>query len=130
MSVLRPFRQQRKTITGVALGAWLFALFAGIAHACGWVEPSIAPVHAVAANASQHSSDEGTPVGCEQFCKSDVPVVTKLPLQGDQPDAQPLIVADNNVRLALASPPAFPLAQAAHSSSGVPPFLRFTRLRL
>ena len=49
MSVFRPFRQQRKTITGVALGVWLFALFVGIAHACGWVEPSIAPVHAVAA---------------------------------------------------------------------------------
>ena len=128
--MFRPFRQQRKTITGVALGVWLFALFVGIAHACGWVEPSIAPVHAVAAKASQHSSDEGTPVGCEQFCKSDIPVVTKLPPLGDQPDAQPLIVAVNNVRVVLASPPAFPLAQAAHSSSDVPPFLRFTRLRL
>lgn len=128
--MFRQFRQVRKTTTGVALGVWLFALFVGSAHACGWVEPSVAPVHAVAANASQHSSDEGAPVGCGQFCKSDIPVVTKLPLLGDQPDAQPLIVAVNNVRVVLASPPAFPLAQAAHSSSDVPPFLRFTRLRL
>ena len=125
-----PFRQQCKTITGVALGVWLFALFVGIAHACGWVEPSIAPVHAVAANASQHSSDEGAPVGCEQFCKSDIPVVTKLPPLGDQPDAQPLIVAVNNVRVVLASPLALRLGQAAHSTSDVPPFLRVTRLRL
>jgi hypothetical protein len=128
--VFRPFRQQRKTITGVALAVWLFALFAGIAHACGWVEPSVAPVHAAAAGASGHSSDEGTPVGCEQFCKSDIPVVTKLPPQGDQPDAQPLIVAVNNLGVVLASPPAFTPVQAAHSSSDVPPFLRFTRLRL
>lgn len=128
--MFRPFRQQRKTITGVALGVWFFALFVGIAHACAWVEPSIAPVHAVATKASQHSSDKGTPAGCEQFCKSDIPVVTKLPPQGDQADAQPLIVAVNDVRVVLASPPAFALAQAAHSSSNVPPFLRFTRLRL
>ena len=125
-----PIRQQCKTITGVALGVWLFALFVGIAHACGWVEPSSAPVHAVAANASQHSSDEGAPVGCEQFCKSDIPVVTKLPPLADQPDAQPLIVAVNNVRVVRASPLAMRLGQAAHSTSDVPPFLRVTRLRL
>ena len=128
--MFRPFRRQRKTITGVALGVWLFALFVGIAHACGWAEPSIAAVHAVAASASQHSSDEGRPAGCEQFCKSDIPVVAKLPSLGDQPDAQPLIVAVKNIRVVLASPPHFPLAQAAHSSSDVSPFLRVTRLRL
>ena len=42
--MFRPFRQLRKTITGVALGVWLFALFIGIAHGCGWVEPRVAPV--------------------------------------------------------------------------------------
>ncbi len=130
MSVVRPFRQQRKTITGVALGVWLFALFVGIAHACGWVEPSIAPVHAVAASASQHSSDEGTPVGCEQFCKSDIPVVTKLPPLGDQPDAQPLIVADRDIGVAVALPPAFQLAPAAHPPPDVTAYLRFAHLRL
>ncbi len=128
--MFRPCRQQRKTITGVALGAWLFGAFVGIAHACGWVEPSMAPIHAPAASTSEHSSGEGTPVGCEQFCKADIPVVTKLPPLGDQPDAQPLIFAVNNVRIVLASPPAFRLAPAAHSTSDVPPFLRVTRLRL
>ena len=128
--MFRPLRQQRKSIAGVALGVWLFALFVGIAHACGSVEPSFAPAHAAAVNASQHSSDEGMPIGCEQFCKSDIPVITKLPAFGDQPDAQPLIVAVDNVRVVLASPPAYQRAQAAHSRSDVPPFLRFTRLRL
>jgi hypothetical protein len=128
--VLRPFRHLRKTITGIALGVWLFALFVGIAHGCGWVGPSIAPVHAVAANESHHSPDEGAPAGCEQFCKADIPVLTKLPLLGDQADQQPLIVAVSYGRVVLASPPASPPAQAAHSSSDVPTFLHFTRLRL
>jgi hypothetical protein len=130
MGVFGSIRKLRKVFTGVALGVWLFALFVGIAHACGWVEPGMSPVHAAAASTSGHSSDEGAPVGCEQFCKADVPVVTKVPPQGDQPDTQPLIVAVNNVRAVLASSPAFRLAQAAHSSADVPPFLRVTRLRL
>ena len=122
--------RQRRTITGVALAMWLFALFAGIAHACGWVEQSAVPAHAVAANSSEHRIDRGTPVGCEQFCKSDIPVVTKLSPIGDEPNAQPLIVAVNGLHVVPALPPPFGLAHAAYPSSDVPPFLRFAHLRL
>ncbi len=130
MRVFRSFRQQRKTITGVALGMWLFALFAGIAHACGWAEPGMAPVHAVTASASEQSSDEGIPVGCEQFCKSDIPVVTKPPSLGDQPDAQPLIVAARGFDVAVAPPPVLQLVPAVHPPPDVAAFLRFAHLRL
>ena len=129
-SVYRPFHQLRKTTTGIALGVWLFALFVGVVHACGWVEPSMVPAPAFAADAGQRCPDEGTSGGCAQFCKLDIPVVTKLPPLGEHPDAQPLIVAVDSVHVVLASPSAFPLARGAHSSSEVPPFLRFTRLRL
>lgn len=128
--MLRLFRRRSKVVTGVALAVWLFALFAGIAHACGWDDADDAPVRAFAAGASGHSSDEGTPVGCEQFCKTDVPVVAKLPPTGDAPDAQPLIVADDYRHVFLAIPPAFRLARAAHSTSDVPQYLRFAHLRL
>ncbi len=125
-----PTVRQRRTIIGVALAMWLFALFVGIAHACGWVERGPAPAHAAAANSSEHRTDGGTPVGCEQFCKTDLPLVSKLPFIGDQPDGQPLIVGVEKVRIILALPPPFGVAHAAYPSSDVPPFLRFNHLRL
>ncbi len=128
--MFRPFRQQRKTITGVALGVWLFALFVGIANGCGWVEPNMAPVHVVAASTSEQHSDEGAPVGCEQFCKADIPIVTKLSPLGDQPDAQPLIVVVRDISVAAAPPPVLQLALAARPPPDVTAYLRFAHLRL
>lgn len=128
MSVFRSSRQQRQAVTGVLL-VWLFALFAGIAHACS-APPMPAPLHALAASAGERSSQDASAAGCKQFCKADLPVVTKLPPMDDQPDAQPLIVAVNDVRIVPRSQLAARLAQAAHATSDVPPFLRVTRLRL
>ena len=128
--MFRSFRQQRKTITSFALVVWLFALFVGIAHACGLDEPTTASPDAAAASPSGGPSDTGTPDGCEQFCKANVPMVTKLPYLGDQPDAQPLIVADRDIGVAVALPPAFQLAPAAHPSPDVTAYIRFAHLRL
>jgi hypothetical protein len=109
---------------------WLFVLFVGIAHACGWDDVDGTPAHVVAATASEQPSDEGMPVGCDQFCKSDIPVVSKLPSIGDQMDVQPLIVGVAKVRIVLALPPPSGLAHTAYPWSDVPPFLRFAHLRL
>jgi predicted small lipoprotein YifL len=128
--VFRFFRQQRKTITSFALVAWLFALFVGIAHACGLDEPTTAPPDVVAANPGERPADTGTPDACEQFCKTDVPVVSKLQFLGDQPDPQPLIVAVRDLGIAVASPPVLQLAPAAHPHPDAAAFLRFAHLRL
>ncbi len=130
MKVLGRFGQQRKIITGATLGVWLFALAVGMAHACGWDEPDLAPTHAVAVLPGDNPSDDGAPIGCQQFCKTDVPVVTKLPAVGDQPGEQPPIVAVNGVHAVAAPAVTLRLIQAAHPPADVPPFLRFTHLRL
>jgi len=128
--VFRSFRQQRKTITSFALVVWLFALFVGIAHACGLDEPGGGLLYAVAASPSERQSDAGTPDDCEQFCKANVPVVTKLPSLGDQSDAQPLIVAVRDIGVAVALPPGFQRAPVAHPPPDVTAYLRFAHLRL
>jgi hypothetical protein len=126
------FRQRRKTVTSAMLGAWFFALFVGSTDACGWIEPGAGPLAAVAGNPNEHerSLDANPPGRCEQFCKTWVPIVTKLSAISDQPDAQPLIVPVHAVSVALVLPPALRLAPAVHPPSGVPPFLRFVQLRL
>jgi hypothetical protein len=128
--VFTSFRRQRKIITSFALVVWLFALFIGIAHACGLGEPTMAPPDVVVANPSERPADTGTPDACEQFCKTDVPVVSKLQFLGDQPDAPPLIIAVHEIGVAVALPPALRLAPAAHPPPDVAAFLRFAHLRL
>lgn len=125
-----PFHRQRKTITSLALVAWLFAMFVGFAHACGLNEPTSGQIDVVGANSGERPLDVGAPDGCEQFCDSNVPVVTQLPPMGDQPSAPPLIVAVRNIGIAFVFPPAFRSAQAARPPPDVPAFLRYAHLRL
>jgi hypothetical protein len=128
--VYRLHARQSKTITGLVLGVWLFALLVGVGHACNSGELGMTPGQHPVASASAGSSDVGVPAGCEQFCASDVPVVTKLPLLGEPPNAQPLIVAVNSVHAVVTAPPADLRVPVARPPSDVPPFLLFTRLRL
>lgn len=129
-SVSSRLRKQRKILAGLALGVWFFALSVGISHACGWGESGPTRTPAIASCANEHSSDAGTPAGCEEFCNTDMPVVTTLPAFGDRPDTQPLIVAIGSVQVDRGFPPAFRPTYAEHSYSDVPAFLRFTHLRL
>lgn len=130
INVSRYLRQYSKVSTALTLGAWLFALFVGIANACGWDDSDPASTSAVVATTSEKPSHDGSPVGCEQFCKTDVPVVSKAPTIGDQPDLQPLIVTGSTVNVVIPLTPAFRLARAAHPPPDVPSFLRFAHLRL
>lgn len=128
--MFRLHARQSRTITGLALGVWLFALLVGIGHACNLGELGMTPGQHRVASAGAGSSDDGMPAGCQQFCASDVPVVTRLPLLGDPPDAQPLILAVDAVHVVVTARPAFQPVPVARPPSDVPPFLRFTRLRL
>ena len=128
--MFRSFRRQRKTMTSVALVVWLFALFVGIANACGLDGPTAGSPDVVAANPGERPSDTGVPNDCEQFCRANLPVVTKLPNLGDQPDAQPLIVAVGDVGVAVVLPPVLQLAPALHPPPDAAAFLRFAHLRL
>lgn len=112
------------------LGVWLFALFAGAANACGWLEPNAARANVVAVKTDDPSNDADAAIGCEQFCQTDVPVVTKLPPIDDQSATQPLIVAVRDVGVTLVFPPALRLVPAATSPPDVPPYLRLAHLRL
>ena len=128
MSKSRP--RQSRAITGFALGVWLFALFVGVVHACNLADLSVTSVQREATTASACSAGEDMPVGCEQFCASDVPVVSKVPSIGEQSAARLAIAAAASVHVVIALAPAFSLARAARPPSGVPPILHFTRLRL
>lgn len=123
-------RRQTKVVTVLTLGAWLFALFVGIANACGWGDCDATSNSAVAATPSKKPSHDGGRVGCEQFCKTDVPVVSKVPDVADQPDLPPLVVTSGTVRLFTPLMPAFRRVQATYSPPDVQQFLRFARLRL
>ena len=122
--------RQSKTVTGFALGIWLFALLVGVVHACSLTELGMTPGQAGVTSIGACTFDEGMPAGCDQFCKSDVPVVSKVPLIGEESAAHLPNAVATNVHVVLSLPPAFLPARAAHPSSGVPPILHFTRLRL
>ena len=126
----RPFDRRRRVTAGVALGMWLFALFVGFAQACDW------HVAIGGADATYASRDSAAPphgagrADCEQFCATNVPVVAKLPLIGGQWDSSPLVPSLARAHFAPAiAPPPLP-AIVVRPVSGVPPFLRVSRLRL
>lgn len=121
--------RQSRTVTGFALGVWLFALFVGIVHACTLTGLGMTPGQVGVTSVGACTFDEGMPAGCDQFCKN-VPVVSKAPLIGEQSAAQSPLAVATNVHVVLALPPALLPAQVAHPSSGVSPILHFTRLRL
>jgi hypothetical protein len=117
-------------VTGFALGIWLFALFAGVVHACGLTELDMTSGQLSVTSLGGCTFDEGMPAGCDQFCKSDVPIASRPPLIGEQSAAQLPIAVAIDVDVVLALPPALLPARPAHSPLGVPLILQFTRLRL
>ena len=128
--MFKSYPRQSKTLTGFALGIWLFALFVGVVHACDLTELGMAPGQSGVTSAGAYTFDEGMPADCEQFCKSDVPVASKAPSIGEQSAAQLPIGVAVDVDIVLALTPAISPSRAAHSPLGVPPILQFTRLRL
>jgi hypothetical protein len=125
-----PSNRGRGVAAALMLGTWLFALCVGFVQACDWhvaLEGNGAPCASSASAASSHGACLGE---CDEFCATDVPVVSRLPLIGGPPDS-PLVVP----RIARAgvvsdSAPILLPAGIVRPAAAVPPFLRISRLRL
>jgi hypothetical protein len=124
-------RRHRKPLASLFLGVWLFALFAGIASACLTDEAAnTAQMSGMAMAMGQHDGNHAKPPGCEQFCKSDTPLLTKLQLVQDQPAGQPLLVASVDVLSMPLVARSAASAHRAHAPPDVPLLLRTLRLAL
>ena len=128
----RLLRRHRKFLTSGVLGLWLFALFVGIASACGWDGVTAVPHQpTVAAHAVGDAIDHDTAPACEEFCSNDVPLLGVLQLVQDTPTGQPLVIATHpDLGFLPISAPIHRLARTAHPSPGVPFSLRIVRLTL
>jgi hypothetical protein len=129
--MLKSIRRQRRSLTSLILGTWIFTLFVGIANACGW-DGVTAPAHDLASMSGMVlPSDDGVPSACAQFCNDDVPLVVKVQQVQDPPGSMPLIVATHytSVLAPIAGSISRP-ALTAHPPPDVPVLLRFLHLAL
>jgi hypothetical protein len=127
-----PAKRHRTFLVSAVLGAWLFALFAGIASACSWDGVTSTSHHptVVAHPGDEAAGHESTP-GCDEFCSNDLPLFNVLELVQDPPAGQPLVLDSRYDFGALPiSAPPLRLAQTAHPPPGVPFLLRTVRLTL
>jgi hypothetical protein len=122
-------RRHRGTIATLFLGAWLFALFVGIANAC-LIEPASASRVVGMAMDAGHDSDADAASGCLKFCSDDTPVFTRLELTQDPPFGPPVLVELLGPRLLPAAAAAVTAAHRAHPPPDVPLLLRTLRLAL
>lgn len=124
--------RHRKSVIAAVLGLWQFALFAGIANACGWDGVAADPYPStLTAHAVTDATDHGDTPDCDEFCSNDVPMPSTQKLVLDQPAGQPLVVATHHdLGVLPISAPALRLARTAHPTPGVPFSLRIVRLTL
>ncbi len=124
-------RRRRRYVASLLLGAWLFGLFVGIAHACGLLSSAPVLQHPVAAGAVEGNASPDAPPGCEKFCNDDLPLLTKIQSVQDSPIGQPMVsIAHHVVPLAPIPRLAFDSSPAAHPATDVPLSIRFLRLTL
>jgi hypothetical protein len=122
-------RRHRRAVTSLILGAWLFALFAGIASAC-LTEPANAGQMAGMSMGVGHDGNEAKSAACQRFCDDDTPLLTQLRLVQDQPAGQPLLVAVFTDFLPPVPASVVPVGFLAHPPPGVPILHRTLRLAL
>ena len=123
------FSRQRRTIAALFLGAWLFALFSGMATAC-MPQPSCCSQGDGMVMGAGHDGEEGLLASCLQFCNDDIPVFAKQKLVQDQPAGAPLLVASLGVLPPPASASAVSAEHVAHPPSDIPLLLRTLRFAL
>ena len=121
-------RRHRRAVTSLILGAWLFALFAGIANACLAETADIMQTAGMAMSGGQDGDESQS--ACQQFCNVDTPLLSKLQLVQDQPAGQPPLVASVSTFPSPVPASAVPVAYLAHPPSDVPILLRSLRLAL
>src|SRR5512147_1083507 len=91
--MLNSLRRRKALVASLVLGAWVFGLFVGIAHACGWDGVTAMRHDAVAAGALAEPSSDGAPSGCEKFCNDDLPLLAKVQSVQDSPTGHPPVLA-------------------------------------
>ncbi len=109
---------------------WLFALFIGFAQACDWHVALDGEGATHASSVGAALPHDATLTDCEQFCATNVPVVSKLPLIGGQLDSSPPVSGFAPANFVVATAPAPQPVPVVRPASDVPPFLRVSRLRL
>ena len=123
---------QRKILTSVTLGCWLFAFFVGVVHACGLDGELGRSQQVVAASidSQRHGDDDAHP-GCEQCCADNLPVLVKLQSVQDQPGGQALLLPPFVVDPLLARMASVPSPlHRPHPPPGIALNTRFVRLAL
>lgn len=123
---------QRKVLTSVTLGCWLFALSVGVVHACGLDGELGHPQRAVTASTdSEDQGDDDAHPGCERFCADNLLLLAKLQSVQDQPAGQALLLAPfvGEPLLAWMAPVPSPLHRP-HPPPGIAVNTRFVRLAL
>ena len=130
MNLLRP--RQRKLVTLVTLGCWLFSFFAGVVNACELVREIAVTHHASTGAAHHHESDDATPSGCEQFCANDVAIpAAKVNLFEHQSADQALLLAPMlGVTIVTGATPVPLLLDHPDPPPGIALYARFLRLAL
>lgn len=129
--MLSSLRRRKTLLASAILGAWVFGLFVGIAHACGWDGVTAMRHVAVAAGALAEPSPDGAPPGCAKFCNDDLPLVAKVQSVQDSPTGHPPVLAGHQAfGLATHAAPAVRPVMAAHPPPDVPVSIRFLRLTL
>jgi hypothetical protein len=85
--------RQRHIFASITLGCWLFAVFIGVVHACGFDgELGYWPEGMTAATMGPGQSDDDTAPGCAQFCAGSLPVLAKIQQVADQSSEQALLL--------------------------------------
>ena len=135
MSPVHFTRQQLRRTACVALLAWVFALFSGVANAC-LIQP-VAPVDRHLEHAHHHAADEtggpdndGGKAGCLKFCTDESSALTKTKTShADLPGPTLLASVDwQSATPVAAVVPWRPVERPA--SVGPPLFLRLLRLTI
>ena len=122
-------RRHRRAVTSLILGAWLFALFVGIANSCLPETVNTMQTADMAIVPGEHG-DESHSAGCQQFCSIDTPLFSKLQLVQDQPAGQPLLVASISTLVSPVPASAVAAVYLTHPPPDVPILLRSLRLAL
>lgn len=122
--------RHRRALASLFLGAWLLAMFVGMANACLPGPAAAAEPRAGMGMCTAHDDGDGPAPGCLEFCYDDAPLLGKLQLVQDQPAGAPQFVASLGVLPPPASAPAVIAEHVAHPPSDIPLLLRTLRFAL
>jgi len=125
-------RRHHRFLVSTVLGFWAFAVFVGIANACGLDVAIAGPHHpTVAVHAGTQSMDGEAAAAHEHFCSDDLALLGALVLVQDQPASLPFVLsAHRDLGCLRMSAVALHCARTGHPPSGVPLSLRTVRLTL